>query len=105
MPYHRVDLLQLMEEAVEGCWIGHRARLPALAGSEIGSVYAPPTQTSTLTFQRTPVETVLEVGLRASGWNVVCEERRDPPCLDELDREQSKVHFSEQKCLIYGVRS
>ena len=63
-----------MEEAVEGCWIGHRARLPALAGSDIGSVYAPPVQsTTTLTFQRTQVETVLEVSLRPSGWNVICE--------------------------------
>ncbi|KLO17145.1 hypothetical protein SCHPADRAFT_847062 [Schizopora paradoxa] len=70
----KVDLLQLMEEAVEGCWIGHRARLPALAGSDIGSVYAPPVQsTTTLTFQRTQVETVLEVSLRPSGWNVICE--------------------------------
>lgn len=35
----RVDLMQLVEEATEGCWIGHRARMFT---SEIGSVYSPP---------------------------------------------------------------
>ena len=37
----RVDLMQLVEEATEGCWIGHRARMFT---SEIGSVYSPPKQ-------------------------------------------------------------
>jgi hypothetical protein len=31
--------MQLLEEATEGCWIGHRARMFT---SEIGSVYSPP---------------------------------------------------------------
>lgn len=31
--------MQLVEEATEGCWIGHRARMFT---SEIGSVYSPP---------------------------------------------------------------
>lgn len=63
--------MQLVEEAVEGCWIGHRARLPA--SSEIGSVYAPPSQGSQLAFARTAVETVIDVGLRNKGWQLVCE--------------------------------
>lgn len=33
--------MQLVEEATEGCWIGHRARMFT---SEIGSVYSPPKQ-------------------------------------------------------------
>jgi hypothetical protein len=41
IPPTRSDLMQLIEEAVEGCWIGHRARLFSSA-SEIGSVYSPP---------------------------------------------------------------
>ena len=64
--------MQLVEEAVEGCWIGHRARLPA--SSEIGSVFAPPSlATPSLAFARTSVETVIEVGLSNRGWTLVCE--------------------------------
>ena len=37
----RVNLMQLIEEATEGCWIGHQARMFT---SEIGSVYSPPKQ-------------------------------------------------------------
>ena len=38
----RVNLVQLVEDAVEGSWIGYRARLTATGNSEIGSVYSPP---------------------------------------------------------------
>ncbi|KAF8896214.1 hypothetical protein BD779DRAFT_1668047 [Infundibulicybe gibba] len=34
----RVDLMQLVEEAIDGCWIGHRARTAILGDSAIGSV-------------------------------------------------------------------
>lgn len=71
MNCNRVDLMQLVEEAVEGCWIGYRARLPAR--SEIGSVYAPPSSGSQLAFARTSVETVIDVGLRDKGWQLICE--------------------------------
>ncbi|KAF9223470.1 hypothetical protein BS17DRAFT_767327 [Gyrodon lividus] len=37
----RVDLEQLVEEAIDGSWIGYCARNSASRGSEIGSVYAP----------------------------------------------------------------
>jgi hypothetical protein len=50
--------MQLVEEAIEGCWIGHRARL---SNSEIGSVYSPP---MTHQLNREHVETVVEVDLR-----------------------------------------
>lgn len=64
--------MQLVEEAVEGCWIGFRARLPA-AGSEIGTVYAPPSAGSQFAFGRSSVETVIDIGLRSKGWHLVCE--------------------------------
>ena len=63
--------MQLVEEAVEGCWIGHRARLPA--SSEIGTVYAPPPSGSQFAITRHPVEVVVEIGLRNKGWQLVCE--------------------------------
>ena len=63
--------MQLVEEAVEGCWIGHRARLPA--SSEIGTVYAPPPSGGQFAFARTPVETVIDIGLRNKGWQLICE--------------------------------
>lgn len=91
----RVDLMQLVEEAVEGCWIGHRARLPAMGNPEIGSVYSPPKQDSQApaspTFEQPHVETVIDIGFRPSvsfdmkspieithshdlqGWHVSCE--------------------------------
>ena len=63
MFYSRVDLSQVVEEAVEGCWIGSRARL-SLSQSEIGSVYAPPPQVTTLAFVGIPVETVIDIQYR-----------------------------------------
>ena len=64
-------MMQLVEEAVEGCWIGFRARLPA--SSEIGTVYAPPTPGSQFAFGRAGVETVIDIGLRSKGWHLICE--------------------------------
>lgn len=60
--------MQLVEEATDGCWIGHRARMSVQA-SEIGSVYAPPTeQQSAGEISQLPaddfVETVIEVDFR-----------------------------------------
>lgn len=63
--HRRVDLMQLIEEAVEGCWIGHRARMSALNDSEIGSLYSPPKQDRVGT--KTPskhVEIVVDIGER-----------------------------------------
>ena len=61
----RVDLMQLVEEAIDGCWIGHRART-AMGDNGIGSVYAPPNEDhgSTLTSPRKYVETVVNIGYR-----------------------------------------
>ncbi|KAH9940976.1 hypothetical protein B0H21DRAFT_753848 [Amylocystis lapponica] len=62
----KVDLRQLIEEATEGCWLGHRARMFT---SEIGSVYSPPKQER----QAVHVETVVDVGYNAGGWTFRCE--------------------------------
>ena len=61
----RVDLMQLVEEAIDGCWIGHRART-AMGDSGIGSVYAPPNEDhgSAFVTRRKHVETVVDIGYR-----------------------------------------
>ncbi|KAI0316421.1 hypothetical protein OF83DRAFT_1127068 [Amylostereum chailletii] len=63
----KVDLMQLVEEAVEGCWIGHRARTSALNESEIGSFYSPPRQDK-LGKVKKHVEIIVEIGERKEGW-------------------------------------
>ena len=50
--------MQLVEEATEGCWIGHRARMFT---SEIGSVYSPPKQSKTQVAASKHVETVIDI--------------------------------------------
>jgi hypothetical protein len=54
--------MQLVEEAVEGCWIGHSARTSAMDDSGIGSLYSPPRQDSLGKKQH--IEIVVEVGDR-----------------------------------------
>ncbi|KAF7327444.1 Histidine kinase [Mycena kentingensis (nom. inval.)] len=65
----RVDLMQLVEEAVDGCFIGHRART-VMGDSGIGSVYSPPEERSSA---KQLVETVVEIGWRKAGWGLKCE--------------------------------
>lgn len=60
----RVDLAQLIEEATEGCWIGHRAR----NSSEIGSVYSPQKdedKSAQNVFLGSQVETVVDIAYRS----------------------------------------
>ncbi|KAI0346588.1 hypothetical protein BDW22DRAFT_1323176 [Trametopsis cervina] len=70
----KVDLMQLVEEATEGCWIGHRARMFT---SEIGSVYSPPKpdKSAVMSPQQSKfVETVIDIGhVDTMGWTVRCE--------------------------------
>ncbi|OCH95405.1 hypothetical protein OBBRIDRAFT_720758 [Obba rivulosa] len=69
----KVDLMQLVEEATEGCWIGHRARMFT---SEIGSVYSPPkSDRPPVVLPNTSkyVETVLDIGHSEGGWTFRCE--------------------------------
>ena len=57
----RVNLMKLVEEGTEGCWIGHRARMFT---SEIGSVYSPPRHqhTASIPNRNKHVETVIDIG-------------------------------------------
>ncbi|KAJ7116368.1 hypothetical protein C8R44DRAFT_792314 [Mycena epipterygia] len=66
----KVDLMQLIEEAVDGCWIGHRARTAIMGDTGIGSVYSPPED---LSAAKQVVETVVEIGWRKGGWSLKCE--------------------------------
>jgi signal transduction histidine kinase len=74
-----VDLAHLVEETVEGCWIGQRARAQQ-GQSEIGSFYSPPSPsglgdpaTKEQVADRPYVETVIDIGFREKGWQVRCE--------------------------------
>lgn len=73
-----VNLAHLVEETVEGCWIGQRARAQQ-GQSEIGSFYSPPSPSATTGrgttgSQTVPhVETVIDIGFREGGWQVKCE--------------------------------
>ncbi|KAJ7650665.1 hypothetical protein FB45DRAFT_1050572 [Roridomyces roridus] len=68
----RVDLMQLVEQAVDGGWIGHRARTAAaiIGDSAIGSVYSPPEDSQAA---KQLVETVVDIGWRKGGWSLKCE--------------------------------
>lgn len=65
---HRVDLMMLVEDAIDGCWIGHQARTSALAyPSGIGSVYSPPKDEGSsvaATLKPNRVEAVVDIGYR-----------------------------------------
>lgn len=64
-----MNLAKLVEETVEGCWIGQRAKSLHTA-DDIGSFYSPPTATSHSSLRRGSnsvmplVETVIDIGLR-----------------------------------------
>ncbi|PBL03757.1 hypothetical protein ARMGADRAFT_1049541 [Armillaria gallica] len=69
-----VNLMQLVEEAVDGCWVGHRARQAIVGDTGIGSVYSPPEEEGApLTMRSNHVETVIEIGHRQQGWLLKCE--------------------------------
>lgn len=64
----RVDLEQLVEEAIDGSWIGYCARNSS-RGSEIGSVYAPNSNQRASSVMTTPassqsVEIVVDIDHR-----------------------------------------
>ncbi|TXT08917.1 hypothetical protein VHUM_02391 [Vanrija humicola] len=75
-----VNLAQVIEQTVESCWMGQRARAMQVGDSDLGSFYAPPPlsllpydQRVNISRNLSGVETVIDIGLRAKGWNVVCE--------------------------------
>lgn len=65
--------MQLVEEAVDGCWIGHHARTTGLGESGIGSVYSPPTELAgpSEPTSKLHVETVVEIGFRKEVCNAI----------------------------------
>ncbi|CUA70493.1 Peroxide stress-activated histidine kinase mak1 [Rhizoctonia solani] len=74
IPRSKTNLLTLVEDTVEGCWIGARAR----AISEIGSVYSPPrtlpgTNGASQASGGRHVETIVDIAYRERGWSCVCE--------------------------------
>ncbi|CAE6416351.1 unnamed protein product [Rhizoctonia solani] len=74
IPRSKTNLLTLVEDTVEGCWIGARAR----AVSEIGSVYSPPralpgTNAASQASGGRHVETIVDIAYRERGWSCVCE--------------------------------
>ncbi|KAK8864479.1 hypothetical protein IAR55_001729 [Kwoniella newhampshirensis] len=76
----KVNLAALVEETVEGCWIGQRAR-SFMGDADIGSFYAPPSSTglipksqrATVGEKLSQVETIIDIDRREKGWNVRCE--------------------------------
>nr|XP_019046419.1 two-component system sensor protein [Kwoniella bestiolae CBS 10118]OCF25349.1 two-component system sensor protein [Kwoniella bestiolae CBS 10118] len=76
----KVNLGALVEQTVEGCWIGQRARF-FMGDADIGSFYAPPTssglvpksQRAQVGEKLAHVETVIDIDQREKGWMVRCE--------------------------------
>ncbi|WWC62065.1 uncharacterized protein I303_104654 [Kwoniella dejecticola CBS 10117] len=76
----KVNLAALVEQTVEGCWIGQRARF-FMGDADIGSFYAPPTtsglvpksQRASVGEKLAHVETVIDIDQREKGWVVRCE--------------------------------
>ncbi|WVQ79949.1 hypothetical protein IAT38_002050 [Cryptococcus sp. DSM 104549] len=76
----KVNLAALVEQTVEGCWIGQRARF-FMGDNDIGSFYAPPpptgivprAQRASVGEMLSHVETVVDIDLREKGWMVRCE--------------------------------
>ncbi|CAE7184639.1 unnamed protein product [Rhizoctonia solani] len=74
IPRSKTNILTLVEDTVEGCWIGARAR----AVSEIGSVYSPPralpgANGASQSSSGRHVETIVDIAYRERGWSCVCE--------------------------------
>lgn len=75
----KVNLANLVEQTVEGVWIGQRARF-FMGDSDIGSFYAPPAgnlpaldRAAQIVKDLSHVETVVDIGYREKGWMVRCE--------------------------------
>lgn len=79
----KVNLATLIEQTVEGVWIGQRARF-FMGDADIGSFYAPPgsgggglltrgDQAASIARELAHVETVIDIGYRERGWMVRCE--------------------------------
>jgi len=82
--------MQLVEEAVDGCWIGHRARTATIDDSGIGSVYSPPKVDpgSPVATRRKHVETVVDIGYRSEVYTTFLRIlMRDIPSINQNIRD------------------
>lgn len=73
-----VDLEQLVEEAIDGSWIGYCARTSSIRESEIGSVYAPAMEQRSSSVMAAPasskhVEIIVDIDRREGGWILKCD--------------------------------
>ncbi|KAG6832830.1 hypothetical protein H0H92_009449 [Tricholoma furcatifolium] len=92
----KVDLIQLVEEAVDGSWIGYRARSAIVGDSAIGSVYSPPKDSSGVSMpprSSASVETVIDIGLRREH-GFVHVMLRELPLSDTDPADKVKVELS-----------
>ncbi|KAH7911347.1 Fph type histidine kinase [Hygrophoropsis aurantiaca] len=74
----QVDLEQLVEEAIDGSWIGYCARTSSMRESEIGTVYAPALEERNASVVTAPVESrhvevVVDIEHRKGGWTLKCD--------------------------------
>ncbi|BEJ09899.1 hypothetical protein CcaverHIS641_0608140 [Cutaneotrichosporon cavernicola] len=76
----KTNLTDLILQTVESCWLGARGKSMQLSESSPGSFYAPIVQGLLPHEERVQVqqalahvETVLDLGPRQGGWNVICE--------------------------------
>jgi hypothetical protein len=84
--------MQLVEDAVDGCWIGYRARSANTGGDNgIGSVYSPPKDdkgSPVAATRKRHVETVVDIGYGPQVWIFFAiRSRRSDPLFVELDTE------------------
>lgn len=76
----KTNLTDLILQTVETCWLGARGKSMQQSESQVGSFYAPIVQGLLPHEERVHVqhalahvETVLDLGPRQGGWNVICE--------------------------------
>lgn len=81
-PVHltELNLAELIEQTVESCYVGQRARWMQNGDSDLGSYYAPSQKNGSpdLAVKRNggnvmEIEAIVDIGLRPQGWNVACE--------------------------------
>jgi signal transduction histidine kinase/AmiR/NasT family two-component response regulator len=68
----QVDLSDLVEQTVESCFVGQKSRFTQSGDDQLGSFYAPVPGANT----RNPLastESVVDIGLRPHGWNVMVD--------------------------------
>ncbi|KAG6909935.1 hypothetical protein DXG01_014204 [Tephrocybe rancida] len=94
----KVDLMQLVEDAIDGSWIGYRARSAIMGESSIGSVYSPPKDDIRSSMEGAPrssasVETVIDIGYRRKN-GFVHVVLRELPLTDTDPQDKIKIELA-----------